>query len=127
MLKKTIIKPEKSPAAIGPYNHAVRLGDLLFCSGQIPVDPKDGSLAGDGIRAQTEQVLQNVRSILDTQGLTFADVVKTTVFLTSLSDFIPMNEVYAKHFTKEFPARTTVQVAGLPKGAKLEIEVVAHY
>jgi len=127
MQTKIIIKPVKSPAAVGPYNHAVRVGDLLFCAGQIPIDPKDGTLVTGDIKAQTERVLQNVRAILEDQGLTFANVVKTTVFLTSLADFVPMNDVYAKHFTENFPARSTVQVAGLPKGAGVEIEVIAHF
>jgi 2-iminobutanoate/2-iminopropanoate deaminase len=127
MLNKTIIKPAHSPAAIGPYNHAVRVGDLLFCAGQIPIDPVDGSLVTGDVKAQTERVLQNVKAILDDQGLTFANVVKSTVFLTNLEDFVQMNDVYAKHFTENYPARSAVQVAGLPKGAKVEIEVVAHY
>ena len=127
MQTKTIIKPAKSPAAVGPYSHAVRVGDLLFCAGQIPIDPKDGSLVTGDIKAQTERALQNVQAILDDQGLTFANVVKTTVFLTDLGDFPRMNEVYAKHFTENFPARSTVQVAGLPKGANVEIEVLAHF
>jgi 2-iminobutanoate/2-iminopropanoate deaminase len=127
MLTKTIVKPAKSPAVVGPYSHAVRVGDLLFCAGQIPIDPKDGSLVVGDIRAHTERVLQNIKAILDDQGLTFANVVKSTVFLTSLGDFAPVNEVYAKYFTENFPARSTVQVAGLPKGATVEIEVVAHF
>ena len=124
---KTIVKPAKSPAVVGPYSHAVRVGDLLFCAGQIPIDPKDGNLVVGDIRAQTERVLQNVQTILEDQGLSFANVVKTTVFLVNLADFLAMNEVYAKHFTENHPARSTVQVAGLPKGANLEIEVIAHY
>jgi 2-iminobutanoate/2-iminopropanoate deaminase len=127
MPKKTIIKPAKSPAAIGPYNHAVRVGDLLFCSGQIPVDPKNGSLVTGDIKVQTERVLQNVKTILDDQKLTFASVVKSTVFLTNFADFVSMNDAYAKYFTENFPARSAVQVAGLPKGASVEIEIVAHY
>jgi 2-iminobutanoate/2-iminopropanoate deaminase len=127
MPKKTIIKPAKSPAAIGPYNHAVRVGDLLFCSGQIPVDPKNGSLVTGDIKVQTERVLQNVKTILDDQKLTFASVVKSTVFLTNFADFASMNDAYAKYFTENFPARSAVQVAGLPKGASVEIEIVAHY
>jgi 2-iminobutanoate/2-iminopropanoate deaminase len=127
MLTKTIIKPAKSPAAVGPYNHAVRVGNLLFCSGQIPIDPRDGNLVQGGIQAQTERALLNVKAILEDQGLTFANVVKTTVFLANLADFVPMNDVYAKYFTGDFPARSTVQVAGLPKGAGVEIEVVAHF
>ncbi|HOC54487.1 MAG TPA: RidA family protein [Verrucomicrobiota bacterium] len=127
MPKKTVIKPAKSAPAVGPYNHAVRVGDLLFCAGQIPIDPATGNLVSGGIQAQTDRVLQNVKAILDDQGLSFAHVVKSTVFLTNLADFAGMNEVYAKSFTADFPARSTIQVAALPKGASVEIEVVAHY
>ena len=127
MATKTIIKPAKSPAAVGPYNHGVRTGDLLFCAGQIPLEPATGNLVAGDIKAQTERVLLNVKAILDDQGLTFASVVKSTVFLTNLGDFAGMNEVYAKYFTENFPARSTVQVAALPKGATVEIEVVAHF
>ncbi len=127
MPKKTVIKPAKSAPAVGPYNHAVRVGDLLFCAGQIPIDPATGNLVSGGIQAQTDRVLQNVKAILDDQGLSFAHVVKSTVFLTNLADFAGMNEVYAKAFTDDFPARSTIQVAALPKGASVEIEVVAHY
>lgn len=127
MATKSIIKPKNSPAALGPYNHAVRVGDLLFCAGQIPIDPKDGNLVSGDIKVQTDRVLQNVKAILDDQGLTFAHVVKSTVFLTDLANFAGMNEVYAQYFTSDFPARSTVQVAALPKGAPVEIEVVAHF
>jgi len=127
MATKTIIKPVKSAPAVGPYNHAVRTGDLLFCAGQIPLDPATGNLVSGDIKVQTERVLQNVKAILDDQGLTFASVVKSTVFLTNLADFAGMNEVYAKYFTGDFPARSTIQVAALPKGANVEIEVIAHF
>jgi 2-iminobutanoate/2-iminopropanoate deaminase len=127
MPTKIIIKPAKSPAAVGPYNHAVRIGDLLFCAGQIPISPADGTLVPGDIRVQTVRVLENVKAILDDQKLTFANVVKSTVFMTNLADFAGMNEVYAKYFTGDFPARSTVQVAALPKGANVEIEVVAHF
>jgi 2-iminobutanoate/2-iminopropanoate deaminase len=127
MATKQIIKPKNSPAAVGPYNHAVRVGDLLFCAGQIPIDPKDGNLVTGDIKVQTDRVLQNVKAILDDQGLTFANVVKSTVFLTDLNNFAGMNEIYAKYFTENFPARSTIQVAGLPKAASVEIEVVAHF
>jgi 2-iminobutanoate/2-iminopropanoate deaminase len=127
MATKTIIKPAKSPAAVGPYNHGVRTGDLLFCAGQIPIEPATGNLVAGNIQAQTERVLQNVKAILDDQGLTFANVVKSTVFMTNLGDFAGMNEIYAKYFTENFPARSTVQVAALPKGASVEIEIVAHF
>jgi 2-iminobutanoate/2-iminopropanoate deaminase len=127
MATKQIIKPKNSPAAVGPYNHAVRIGDLLFCAGQIPIDPATGNLITGDIKAQTERVLLNVKAILDDQGLTFANVVKSTVFLTDLNNFAGMNEVYAKFFTENFPARSTIQVAGLPKAAGVEIEVIAHF
>ena len=127
MPKKTVIKPAKSAPAVGPYNHAVRIGDLLFCAGQIPLDPASGNLVAGDIKAQTERVLENVKVILEDQDLSFSHVVKSTVFLTNLADFAAMNEVYAKYFTSDFPARSTVQVAALPKGAAVEIEVVAHF
>ena len=126
-MPKQIIKPSKSPAAVGPYNHAVRVGDLLFCAGQIPIDPVSGNLVTGDIKAQTDRVLQNVKAILDDQNLSFANVIKSTVFLTNLADFAAMNEVYAKYFTADFPARSTIQVAALPKGANVEIEVIAHF
>ena len=127
MAIKKIIKPARSPAAVGPYNHAVRVGDLLFCAGQIPIDPNNGNLIPGDIQAQTDRVLQNVKAILDDQHLTFAHVVKSTVFLANLADFAGMNEVYARYFTGDFPARSTIQVAALPKGASVEIEVIAHF
>src|SRR5258708_27699036 len=127
MSHKTIIKPAKSPAAVGPYNHAIRTGDLLFCAGQIPIEPANGNLVAGDIKVQTQRVLENIKAILDDQKLTFANVVKSTVFLTNLADFAGMNEVYAKYFTADFPARSTIQVAALPRGANVEIEVVALF
>jgi 2-iminobutanoate/2-iminopropanoate deaminase len=127
MPKKIIIKLANFVPAVGPYNHAVRVGDLLFCSGQIPLDPASGTLVSGDIKAQAERVLENVKAILEDQKLTFANVVKSTVFLTTMADFAAMNEVYAKYFTADFPARSTVQVAALPKGANVEIEVIAHF
>src|SRR5271166_72721 len=127
MANKLIIRPAKSPPAVGPYNHAIRTGDLLFCAGQIPIDPATGNLVSGDIKAQTLRVFENIKAILDDQKLTFANVVKSTVFLTSLADFGAMNEVYAKYFAADFPARSTIQVAALPKGAQVEIEVIAHF
>jgi 2-iminobutanoate/2-iminopropanoate deaminase len=127
MPTKQIIKPAKSAPAAGPYNHAVRVGDLLFCAGQIPLDPATGNLVPGDIKAQTERVLLNIKAILDDQNLTFTNVVKSTVFLTNLADFAAMNEVYAKYFTADFPARSTIQVAALPRAASVEIEVIAHF
>jgi 2-iminobutanoate/2-iminopropanoate deaminase len=126
-MKKTVIKPAKAAPAVGPYNHAVRIGDLLFCAGQIPLDPATGQIVSGGIQVQTERVLENIKTILEDQKLGFANVVKTTVFMTNLAEFSPMNEVYAKYFSTDFPARSTVQVAALPKGAAVEIEVIAHF
>jgi len=125
--RKTVIKPARAAAAVGPYSQAVRLGCLLFCSGQIPIVPETGALVVGDIRAQTQRVLENIKLILQDQGLDFSNVVKTTVFMTHLGDFTGMNETYATYFPADFPARSTVQVAALPKGATVEIEVLAHY
>ena len=127
MTTKQIIRPQNAAAPVGPYNHAVRVGDLLFCSGQIPLDPATGQLVSGDIKAQTERVLENVKAVLEDQKLTFSNVVKSTVFMTNLGDFAAMNEVYARYFTGDFPARSTVQVAALPRSASVEIEVIAHY
>lgn len=126
-MSKTIIKPAGSPAPVGPYSHAVRVGDLLFCSGQIPLDPATGALVSGGIKEQTARVMENVKVILDSEKLTFANVVKTTVFMANLAEFADMNSVYAGYFPTDPPARSTVQVAALPRAAQVEIEVVAHY
>lgn len=127
MPSKQIIKPAKSAPAVGPYNHAVRVGDMLFCAGQIPLDPATSNLVIGDIKAQTERVLENIKAILEDQKLTFANVVKSTVFMTDLAEFASMNEIYARYFTTDFPARSTIQVAALPRGAKVEIEVIAHF
>ena len=124
-MNKQIIKPAKSAPAVGPYNHAVRVGDLLFCAGQIPIDPATGNLVIGDIKAQTERVLENVKAILDDQKLSFSNVVKSTVFLTNLADFAGMNEIYAKYFSENKPARATVQAARLPRDARVEIECIA--
>ena len=126
-MKKQVIRPVGAPAPVGPYSHAVRVGELLFCSGQIPLDPVTGQLAGPDIQTQTTRVLENVKAVLMAEKLELAAVVKTTVFLTDLADFGAMNGVYGRYFTAEFPARSTVQVTALPLGARIEIEVVAHY
>src|SRR5512142_2243902 len=102
MPAKVVIKPTNAAPAVGPYNHAVRIGDLLFCAGQIPIDPATGNLVPGDIKAQTDRVLRNIRTILEDQKLTFANVVKSTVFMTNLGDFAAMNEVYAKYFTSDF-------------------------
>lgn len=125
-MRPHIIQPAGSPKPVGPYSHAVRVGDLLFCSGQIPLKP-DGNLVEGGIAEQTRQVLQNVATILKDQALDFENVVKTTVFMTNLAEFAEMNAVYQEFFRQNFPARSTVQVAALPKNARVEIEVIACY
>ena len=127
MTHKQIVRPAGAAPPVGPYSQAVRLGDLLFCSGQIPLDPATGALVAGDIRAQTQRVIENIQLILAAERLTLGNVVKTTVFVTDLADFAAMNEVYARFFTADFPARSTVQVAALPKGARVEIEVLAHY
>lgn len=125
---KTAISTKQAPAAIGPYSQAVRVGDLLFASGQVALDPATGQLAQGGIAEQTVRALENVKAVLAEAGLTLANVVKTTVFLKSMGDFAAMNEIYAKYLAPEGivpPARSTVAVAALPKDALVEIEVVA--
>jgi 2-iminobutanoate/2-iminopropanoate deaminase len=125
MSPKTAIVAEKAPAALGPYSAAIATGDLVFCSGQTPIVPATGQLAPGSVADQTRQVLRNVSAVLEAAGLGLDDVVKTTVFLTDMADFAEMNAVYAEFFSAPFPARSTVQVAGLPVGASVEIEAVA--
>ena len=122
---KRVIATTEAPAAVGPYSQAIAVGDFLFCAGQIPLDPATGDLVGTDVTEQAERVCQNIAGVLKANGMTFANVVKTTVFLTDLANFAAMNAVYAKYFTAPFPARSTIQVAGLPRGAQVEIEVVA--
>ncbi|PYK10639.1 MAG: reactive intermediate/imine deaminase [Verrucomicrobia bacterium] len=122
---KKIISTSEAPGAIGPYSQAVRSGSFLFCSGQIPLDPKSGQIVPGDIAAQTRRVLDNIAAVLKTEALTFDHVVKTTIFLTNLADFQTVNEIYGSCFKHDPPARSTVQVAALPKGANVEIEVVA--
>ena len=119
-----VVSTSNAPAAIGPYSQALDLGDLVFVSGQIPVDPATGLMA-DTVEAQAAQSLANLKAILAEAGLTMGDVVKTVVFLADLNDFAAVNEVYAQAFAEPFPARSCVQVAGIPKGAKVEIECIA--
>ena len=124
-MDRKIIHAEGAPAAIGPYSHAVSVGDFLFTSGQIPLVPETGKLAGDTIEVQAEQVLKNLEAVLKANGMNFSNVVKTTVFITNLEDFGTVNSIYATRFPENPPARSCVQVAALPGGAKLEIELVA--
>ena len=123
-MKKPIFTSE-APAAIGPYSQAMRSGRFLFCSGQIPLDPKSGEIVSGDIATQTRRVLDNIAAILRVEGLTFDHVVKTTIFLTNLGDFQTVNEIYGSYFKQDPPARSTVQVSALPRGANVEIEVIA--
>ncbi len=119
-----VISTKNAPAAIGPYSQALDLGDLVFVSGQIPVDPATGAMA-DTVEAQARQSLANLKAILAEAGLTMANVVKTVIFLADINDFAAVNAVYAEAFSEPYPARSCVQVAAIPKGAKLEIECIA--
>jgi 2-iminobutanoate/2-iminopropanoate deaminase len=122
---KKIISTADAPAAIGPYSQAVRVGSTLYCAGQIPLDPKTGQIASQDITAQTKRVMQNIAAVLQAAGSSFDRVVKTTIFLTDFADFQTVNEIYGSYFKSEPPARSTVQVAALPKNARVEIEVIA--
>lgn len=122
---KKVIKTTKTPAAIGPYNQAIQVGNLVYTSGQIPIDPATGNFVEGGIKEQTRQSLLNVKAILEEAGLTMSDVIKTTVFMADMNDFSDMNAVYSEFFPEPYPARSAVAVKTLPKGALVEIEVVA--
>jgi 2-iminobutanoate/2-iminopropanoate deaminase len=122
---KETISTERAPEAIGPYSQAVKAGGFLFISGQIPLDPSTGEIVGADAAAQADRVLQSVRGILDDSGATLQDVVKTTIYLADISDFAGVNEVYARYFHAEEPARATVEVSRLPKDVRVEIEAVA--
>ena len=121
---KEIISTASAPAAVGPYSQAVKIGNTVYCSGQIALDPATGMLNGSGIKAQTEQVMKNISALLSAAGADFSDVVKTTCFLADINDFAEFNDVYAEYFTGK-PARSCVAVSALPKGALLEVEVIA--
>lgn len=124
-MNKQIIQTENAPAAIGPYSQAVKVGSLLFVSGQIPLDPTTGNLVTDGIEAETHRVMKNIEAILQAAGFTFENVVKTTIFLKSMGDFAEVNTAYASYFNGNFPARETVEVSCLPKNVTVEISVIA--
>jgi 2-iminobutanoate/2-iminopropanoate deaminase len=124
-MTKEAIVTASAPGAIGPYSQAVAAGGMVFVSGQIPIDPATGDLVAGGVGEQTERVIENLRAVLDAGGCTFADVVKTTVFVTDLSHFATVNAIYGRAFPPPFPARATVQVSALPKGALVEIEAIA--
>jgi len=122
---KEIISTENAPGAIGPYSQAVKTGNLVFVSGQIPIDPKTGAFVSEEIKEQTEQVLKNLSAILEAAGSQLENVVKTTVFLADMNDFAAMNEIYGKYFSEHKPARATVEAARLPRDARVEIECIA--
>lgn len=124
-MDKKAIATKNAPAAIGPYSQGIAAGDLVFVSGQIPINPETGSIEADDIEGQTRQSLTNIRNILKEEGLTMANVVKTTVLLSDIKDFTAMNDVYKTFFTEPYPARSAFQAAAIPKGAKVEIEVIA--
>ena len=121
---KTVVKTDKAPGAIGPYSQGIDLGNMIFFSGQIPLNPQTGEMP-EGIEAQAKQALENVKGLLESQGLDFSHVVKTTVFLDNIDDFNTVNGIYAQYFVEPYPARSAVEVAKLPKGALIEVEVIA--
>jgi 2-iminobutanoate/2-iminopropanoate deaminase len=123
-MKKSVFTSD-APAAIGPYSQGVRVGRFLFCSGQIPLDPKSGQIVSGDIASQTRRVMDNIGAILKAEGVTFDNIVKTTIFLANLGDFQTVNEAYGSYFKEDPPARSTVQVSALPRGANVEIEVIA--
>ncbi|HEV7644108.1 MAG TPA: RidA family protein [Pyrinomonadaceae bacterium] len=123
---KEIISTENAPGAIGPYSQAVKTGNMVFVSGQIPIDPATGQFVSDEVAEQTEQVFKNLQAVLEASGSGLDKVVKTTVFLADMNDFAAMNEVYGKFFTSDYPARATVQAARLPRDARVEIECIAY-
>jgi 2-iminobutanoate/2-iminopropanoate deaminase len=124
-MKLAIVSTDTAPAAIGPYSQAVKCGNLLFCSGQIPLDPATGEMVGGAITQQAERVMENIAAVLAAAGIGFDDVIKSTIFLVDMADFAAVNEVYGGRFTAHKPARSTVAVAMLPRGALLEIEIIA--
>ncbi|MFM6930603.1 MAG: RidA family protein [Bdellovibrio sp.] len=123
---KKVIQTENAPKAVGPYSQAIQLGEFLFCSGQISIDPKTNEVFTGDIKTQTEMVMKNIEGVLAASDMNFSNIVKTTIFLTNMGDFATVNETYAKAFTAAPPARSTVAVAALPKGVNVEIEVIAH-
>lgn len=124
-MKKKVIQTDKAPKAIGPYSQAMQAGNLLFLSGQIPIDPKSGELIGGDIRQQTQRALENIKGLLESQGLRMEDVIKVTIFLKDMGNFNQMNEVYATYFSSSPPARSTVEIGRLPRNAEIEIEAIA--
>src|ERR1700675_1224231 len=122
---KKIISTSEAPAAVGPYSQAVRVGSTIYCAGQIPLDPKSGQIVSGGIDVHTRRVVEKITAVYKAEGLTFDSIVKTTIFLMDLADFQTVNEIYGSYFKQQPPARSTVQVPALPKGARVEIEAIA--
>lgn len=125
-MPKEIISTKEAPAAIGPYSQAVKVGDIVFVSGQIPLDPATGEMVQGDVEAQTKRVMENLRAVLKAAGAGFEHVVRSTIYLTDLGDFAKVNAIYGSYFPSEPPARATVQVSALPRGSQVEIDVVAH-
>ena len=124
-MDKKIIKTHKAPQAIGPYSQAVKSGNFIFASGQIPLDPVSGNMAENDIKKQTERVMENIKGLLESENLTMANIIKTTCFLTDMANFAAFNEVYANYFPENPPARSTVAIKALPKDALVEVEIIA--
>jgi len=124
-MEKEIIATKNAPAALGPHSQAVKAGGFVFTSGQLPLDPSSGKMVGDGIENETRQTLENLKAILEASGSSLNEVVKTTVFITDMDDFAKMNAIYGQYFAESFPARATVEVSGLAKNAKVEIQAIA--
>ena len=124
-MDKKIIKTHKAPQAIGPYSQAVKSGNFIFASGQIPLDPVSGNMAENDIKKQTERVMENIKGLLESENLTMANIIKTTCFLTDMANFAAFNEVYATYFPENPPARSTVAIKSLPKDALIEVEIIA--
>ena len=126
-MKKKIIKVSGCPEAVGPYSQAVRANDLLFVSGNLPIDVETGKITEGGIELQTHMVLKNISKLLEGAGLNLSDIIKTTIFIKDMNDFAKVNSVYSEYFTSDYPARSTVEVSRLPKDALIEIECIAKY
>lgn len=126
-MSKQIISTTNAPKAVGPYSQAVRVGQLLFCSGQIALDPVSGQIVGDTVEKQTAQVMTNVKGLLEAAGLGLHSIVKSTIFITNMADFAKVNEIYASFLREPYPARSTVEVSALPKGGLVEVECIATF
>lgn len=125
-MPKKVIQTENAPKPVGPYSQAVQYGNLLFCSGQISIHPQTNEVVLGSVKDQTELVMKNIEAVLTTAGLGWKNVIKSTIFLTDMKDFPVVNEIYGRYFTENPPARSTIAVAGLPKGVQVEVEIIAH-